>query len=161
MRRGLLKLSHNCDTHPNIVCKLGMYSESGRQPFSGGYVWTTDCCPEKQISVFHGSIFEGSKYPPGTVLKLIYHWACQTPANNILQWVKVSNLVCVLLLLFGIVLLQGLNSQQVSSFYLKNFYTLIRAVCIAWMHEYCPPMGGEGKYVQLGVITLGSSAEVY
>lgn len=44
--------------------------------------------------------------------------------------------------------------------YLKNFFTLIRAVCISWMHENCPPMGGESKYVEIGVITLGSSAEV-
>lgn len=89
MRRGILKLDHFCEPHGRQPFKLGMYSDTNRQPFSGGYVWTSECCPEKQISVFSGSIFEGSKYPPGTVLKLIYHWSCQTPANNILQWVKV------------------------------------------------------------------------
>ncbi|ODN00983.1 Pogo transposable element with ZNF domain [Orchesella cincta] len=135
MRRGLVKLEHKCIYPHHQALKLGMYSDDTRQPFSGGYVWTSECCPERQISIFSGSIFEGSKYPPGTVLKLVYHWSCQTPANNILQWVKIS------------------------SFYLKNFFTLLRAICISYLHEHCPILGGEMKFVEIGVITLGSSAE--
>ena len=38
-----------------------------------------------------GSIFEISNYTPTVILKLIYHWACQTNLPNVAQWVKVDN----------------------------------------------------------------------
>lgn len=90
MQQGLLRLEHRCPLHmtpdrENIKYKLGMYSEGSKQPFSGGYVWITECCPEKQISVFHGSIFESAVYTPGTIMKLIYHWACQTTAQKLVK----------------------------------------------------------------------------
>ena len=94
MQRGLLRLEHKCSLHQSedglpIQYKLGMYSDGNKQPFSGGYVWISECCPDKQISVFQGSIFESSVYPPGTLFKLFYHWSCQTSATNVLLWVKV------------------------------------------------------------------------
>ncbi len=94
MQKGLLRLEHTCALHMTgdnepIKYKLGMYSDGAKQPFSGGYVWISECCPDTQISVFQGSIFESAVYQPGTIIKLIYHWACQTSAPNVLQWVKV------------------------------------------------------------------------
>jgi len=113
---------------------VGMYSDGGKKhPFSGGYVWIPECCSDKQVSVFTGSIFEASVYPPGTLMKLIYHWACQTPAVSVLQWVKVT------------------------SYYLKNFFTLLRSACVAGLHEHAVEMGGKGKYVEIGIITLGTT----
>jgi hypothetical protein len=88
IQKSLLRMDHKCTMH-QAPYKLGMYSDSEKYPYSGGYVFTADCCPDKQLPVFQGSIFEASVYPPGTTMKLIYHWACQTPAPNVLQWVKV------------------------------------------------------------------------
>lgn len=38
---------------------IGMYSDASKFPYSGGYVWISDCCPSRFISVFSGSLFEG------------------------------------------------------------------------------------------------------
>jgi hypothetical protein len=86
-----------------------------------------------EISVFQGSIFEASVYPPGTLMKLMYHWAVQTPAASVLSWVKVK------------------------TYYLKNFLTLLRSACVAGLHEHTPIMGGRGKYIEIGIITLGTT----
>jgi hypothetical protein len=143
LQKGLIPLEHTCPIHKSKY-QLGKYSGDGpipKEPLSGGYVWISSCCPDNgngtggnTISVFQGSIFESALYNPPSIIKLIYHWACQTSAPNVLQWVK-----------------------PVSSYYLKNFYTLLRSVCVAALHEFCPLMGGPGKYVEVGIITLGSA----
>lgn len=69
-----------------------MYSDVTKFPYSGGYVWISECCPTRFVSVFSRSIFEGATFPPSVLLKLIYHWACQTNVQNVVQWVKVTNL---------------------------------------------------------------------
>jgi len=94
MQKGLLRLEQRCETHQNS-CKLAKYSDASKQPFSGGFLWISDCCPDSPVSVYQGSIFEASVYPPGVLFKLIYHWACQTNANNVISWVKVG--ICCLL----------------------------------------------------------------
>ncbi|CAG7837411.1 unnamed protein product [Allacma fusca] len=141
MQKGLLRLEHKCFLHKGedglpVQFKLGMYSDKDKEPFSGGYVWISDCCSGRQIPVYEGSIFDSSHHPPTTLLKLIYHWACQTSAANVLNWCKVSGS------------------------YLKNFYTLLRSVCVGALHELCPKMGGQGKYVEIGIITLGTTLTV-
>lgn len=65
-----------------------MYSDVSKFPYSGGYVWISECCPQRFVSVFSGSIFEGSPHPPLVILKLLYHWACQTNIQNVTQWVS-------------------------------------------------------------------------
>lgn len=67
-----------------------MYSDVSKFPYSGGYVWISECCPTRFVSVFSGSLFEGATHPPSVLLKLIYHWSCQTNVQNVVQWVKVS-----------------------------------------------------------------------
>ncbi|OXA52602.1 uncharacterized protein LOC110850960 [Folsomia candida] len=129
IQKGLIRMDHKCEDHNNPY-KLGMYSDSDKYPHSGGYVFTTDCCLEKQQSVFHGSIFEASVYPPSTTMKLIYHWACQTPAPSVLQ--------CV----------------EVNSYYLKDVYTLLRSACVAALHQNASVMGGRGKHIEVSVVTL-------
>lgn len=104
MQKGLLRLEHKCFLHKGedgqpVQFKLGMYSDKDKEPFSGGYVWISDCCSGRQISVYEGSIFDSSHHPPTTLLKLIYHWACQTSATNVLNWCKVLNVRTVLQLL--------------------------------------------------------------
>lgn len=44
-----------------------------------------------------------------------------------------------------------------SSYYLKNFYTLLRSSCVAALHEFAPIMGGYSKVVEVGIITLGTA----
>lgn len=115
--------------------KLGMYSDQGTFPYSGGYVWISNCCPERYVSVFSGSIFQGAPYTPTVLLKLIYHWACQTNVQNVVSWVKVSNI------------------------YLKNFYTNLRSICTAAVWDKSHKMGGKNSMIQVGVISLGTTSQ--
>lgn len=75
--------------------------------------------------MFSGSIFEGAPHPPSVLLKLIYHWCCQTNVQNVVQWVKVDN------------------------FYVKNFFTHMRSVCVAAVHEKHEKLGGPQKRVEV------------
>ena len=77
------------------------------------------------MQVFSGSIFEGSPHPPSTLLKLMYHWCCQTNVQNVVHWVKVDN------------------------FYVKNFYTNMRTICTAAVHEKYEKMGGKDKTIEV------------
>ncbi|XP_014240525.1 uncharacterized protein LOC106661550 isoform X2 [Cimex lectularius] len=131
LQQQLIKSKQTCRTH-NTPCKLGMYSEASKLPNSGGYVWVSECCPDVLTSVFAGSIFEGAPHPPTLILKLIYHWACQTSVQNVLHWVKVSNI------------------------YVKKMYTFLRSVCVAVVHQHFPILGGPGKIVEVGLISLGT-----
>jgi len=113
--------------------KLGMYSDTKRFPNSGGYVWICETNSNKFVSVFKGSIFEASSHSPTVVLKLIYHWSCQTNINNVIQWVKVDH-------------------------HSVNFYwQLFRSVCVATVQEELTGFGGSGKVVEIGVISLGTT----
>ncbi|XP_065341827.1 uncharacterized protein row [Cloeon dipterum] len=140
IQQGLVRSEQVCSMHRDqygnsIKLKLGMYSDNTKFPFSGGYVWISECCPQKFVSVFSGSLFESSPHPPTVLLKLIYHWCCQTSVNNVVQWVKVDN------------------------FYVKNFYTLVRAVCTAAIHTKLGHIGGIKSYVEVGVISLGTTTQ--
>lgn len=44
--------------------RTGMYSDATKFPYSGGYVWISDCCPSRFVSVFSGSLFEGMEACP-------------------------------------------------------------------------------------------------
>ena len=83
-----------CNKHPNSTAiKLGLYPCSVL-PASGGYVWMVDCCAggRKYVSIYTGSIFALSLkegISATSVLKLIYHWSCQTTITNVENWVKV------------------------------------------------------------------------
>lgn len=95
IQQGLVRSEQFCSLHRDlngtpIKLKLGMYSDNTKFPFSGGYVWISECCPQKFVSVFSGSLFESSPHPPTILLKLVYHWCCQTSVNNVVQWVKAS-----------------------------------------------------------------------
>uniref|UniRef100_A0A6V7M7Z7 C2H2-type domain-containing protein n=1 Tax=Bracon brevicornis TaxID=1563983 RepID=A0A6V7M7Z7_9HYME len=124
---------HNCYPRPKL--KLAMYSDAGTFPYSGGYVWISSCCPDRYVSVFSGSIFQGATHTPAVLLKLIYHWSCQTNVQNVVSWVKVSNT------------------------YVKNFYTNLRSVCTAAIWDKSPIIGGRNKNVQVGVISLGTTSQ--
>lgn len=113
---------------------LGMYSDVSKFPYSGGYVWISECCPTRFVSVFSSSIFEGATFPPSVLLKLIYHWACQTNVQNVVQWVKVDNL------------------------YVKGLFTWLRAICTSAIHQHMGLLGGQGKKVEVGVISLGTTS---
>jgi pogo transposable element with ZNF domain len=88
IQQGLVRSDQGCQIHPGTPLKLGMYSDATKFPYSGGYVWISECCPNRFVSVFSGSLFEGSPHPPSVLLKLIYHWACQTTVHNVVQWVS-------------------------------------------------------------------------
>lgn len=112
-----------------------MYSDATKFPFSGGYVWISDCCPTRFVSVFNGSIFEGSSHAPSLILKLIYHWSCQTNIQNVIQWVSVDNL------------------------YVKSLYSWLRSVCTVALHQHMTMLGGDNKKIEVGVISLGTTTQ--
>ena len=64
--------------------------------------------------VIRGSIFEsvsGESQSPTVMLKLLYHWSCQTNIPNVANWVKVDNKK------------------------IDHFYKLMRSVCVAAVQE--------------------------
>ena len=113
--------------------KLGMYSDSKMFPNSGGYVWLSDDARNRYVSVFKGSLFETIIQPPSVLLKLIYHWVCQTSLNNVLTWVKVDHVT------------------------VDTFYRHMRCICVTTVQEEITNLGGSGKSVELGVISLGTT----
>ncbi|XP_053603160.1 uncharacterized protein row [Plodia interpunctella] len=134
IQQGLVRSEQWCVIHPGNKLKLGMYSDVSKFPYSGGYVWISECCPTRFVSVFSSSIFEGATFPPSVILKLIYHWACQTNVQNVVQWVKVDNL------------------------YVKGLFTWLRAICSSAIHQHLSVLGGPGKKVEVGVISLGTTS---
>ncbi|KAL0895131.1 hypothetical protein ABMA27_013583 [Loxostege sticticalis] len=134
IQQGLVRSEQWCAIHAGNKLKLGMYSDVTKFPYSGGYVWISECCPTRFVSVFSSSIFEGATFPPSVLLKLIYHWACQTNVQNVVQWVKVDNL------------------------YVKGLFTWLRAICTSAIHQHMHLLGGAGKKVEVGVISLGTTS---
>uniref|UniRef100_A0A182NQZ6 C2H2-type domain-containing protein n=1 Tax=Anopheles dirus TaxID=7168 RepID=A0A182NQZ6_9DIPT len=135
IQQGLIKSEQTCQIHNDKLLKLGMYSDTSKFPYSGGYFWISDCCPTRFTSVFHGSLFEGSPHPPSVILKLIYHWACQTNISNVVNWVKVDNM------------------------YLKGLYTLLRSACTLALCRHMKLLGGQRKPIEIGVISLGTTTQ--
>ncbi|XP_050324080.1 uncharacterized protein LOC126755504 [Bactrocera neohumeralis] len=135
IQEGLLKAEQKCANHRSYELKLGVYSDATKFPYTGGYVWISECCPMRFVSVFHGSIFEGAPHPPSCILKLIYHWSCQTNIQNVVQWVKVDNV------------------------YIKGVYTWLRAICTLAVHQKCKKLGGPERFVEVGVISLGTTSQ--
>jgi len=118
--------------------KLGMYSDGKKFPHSGGYVWIQEGAVNKYTSVFKGSIFEMAASPPTVLLKLLYHWSCQTNIPNVAQWVKVDN---------GAI---------------DAFFTACRAICVGAVQEEVIGLGGTTRHqtqgvVEVGVISLGTT----
>ncbi|XP_052746971.1 uncharacterized protein LOC112055572 [Bicyclus anynana] len=134
IQQGLVRSEQRCAVHAGNKLKLGMYSDVSKFPYSGGYVWISECCPTRFVSVFSSSIFEGATFPPSVILKLVYHWACQTNVQNVVQWVKVDNL------------------------YVKGLFTWLRAVCTSAIHNHMGLLGGSGKKIEVGVISLGTTS---
>ena len=136
IQQGLVRSQQECQPQCGISLKLGMYSDVSKFPYSGGYVWISECCnPTRFVSVFNGSIFEGSSKPPSILLKLIYHWSCQTVVQNVVQWVKVDNT------------------------FVKEFYTKLRSICTLALYQHMAYMGGAGRRVEVGVISLGTTTQ--
>lgn len=96
----------------------------------------TKCCDKNFVSIFRDSIFEDAPHAPTVLLKLIYHWACQTTANNVVQWVKVDH---------------G---------YIRSFYAMLRSACTVEIHSSTPVFGLSSKNnrVEVGVISLGTTS---
>ncbi len=82
MQQGLLLSEQFESVGPDGVqkqkLKLAMHSDTAKFPNSGGYVWVNERQQSKFVSVFKGSIFEMNGSSPAVILKLMYHWACQT-----------------------------------------------------------------------------------
>ncbi|KAI5704738.1 hypothetical protein M8J76_002316 [Diaphorina citri] len=92
--KGLIRNYQLCQVHVDklgrqIPYKLGIYPNIQKFPHSGGFVWVSECCPSKWISVYYYSLFEGESHPPITILKLIYHWLFQSQIVQVLNWVAV------------------------------------------------------------------------
>ena len=120
-----------------VKLKLGMYSDGKKFPHSGGYVWIQEGQSNKYTSVFRGSIFESSSssQSPTIILKLLYHWSCQTNLTNIINWVKVDNKK------------------------IDDFFNLVRSVCVTAVQDEVTGLGKlkGGNAVEVGVISLGTT----
>lgn len=55
----------------------------------------------------------------------MYHWACQTTVNNVVQWVKVD------------------------AMYIKFVYTLLRSVCVLAVNSKFGLLGGPHREIQV------------
>ncbi|KAF7269957.1 hypothetical protein GWI33_017047 [Rhynchophorus ferrugineus] len=131
MKLGLLKSGQICPIHNFNDLTLIVDDDSlSRYPDSGGYVWTSECCPQKFMSVFSGSIFETAPHPPTVILRLLYHWACQSHINEITKLVNVNDV------------------------YVKGMYTWLRAVCTIATFSHIKMLGGDNSVVEVGLITL-------
>ena len=122
-----------------VKLKLGMYSDGKRFPNSGGYVWIQEQAAgsTQYTNVYRGSLFEdiiSSGRPPTVLLKLFYHWACQTNIADVVQWVKIDH-------------------RQVAASFRQ-----VRAVCVAAVQSDVVGLGGAGSEVEVGVISLGTTA---
>ena len=138
IQQGLV-LSNQYHRNNKNNLKLYKYMNSKRFPQSGGYVWinriSEGSSAQKQYrSVFSGSVFEGPNHPPTVVLKLLYHWSCQTNIQNVVRWVNVDYITIDL------------------------FYQMFRAVCICSIQEEVVNMGGPGKAVEVGIISLRTTS---
>jgi len=135
IQQGLVRSEQYDKSSGNKVkLKLGMYSDGKRFPNSGGYVWLHEGGVSKFTSVFRGSIFElGTNISPMIVVKLIYHWSCQTNITNVAQWVKVDNSV------------------------VDRIFTVARCIAVAAVQDEVVSLGGPGRVVEVGVISLGTS----
>ncbi|KAI5743522.1 hypothetical protein M8J77_019130 [Diaphorina citri] len=134
--KGLIRNYQLCQVHVDklgrqIPYKLGIYPNIQKFPHSGGFVWVSECCPSKWISVYYYSLFEGESHPPITILKLIYHWLFQSQIVQVLNWVRVD--------------LE----------YLEYFYGLMRAVCISASQEKFARMGGKNERIEVAVLSVG------
>lgn len=47
IQQGLVRSEQMCAIHPSLKLNLGMYSDVSKFPYSGGYVWISDCCPHR------------------------------------------------------------------------------------------------------------------
>ena len=111
--------------------KLRMYSDGKEFPHSGGYVWIQEGAVNKYTSVFKGSIFEMAASPPTVLLKLLYHWSCQTNILNVAQWVQMDNAT------------------------IDAFFTACRAICVGAVQEEVIGLGGTTWHQTQGVVEVG------
>lgn len=56
IQTGIVRSDQYCSLHVNtdmspVKLKLGMYSDVSKFPYSGGYVWISECCPQRFVSV--------------------------------------------------------------------------------------------------------------
>ncbi|XP_076064259.1 uncharacterized protein LOC143038648 isoform X2 [Oratosquilla oratoria] len=142
LAEGLIRSQQYCTTHTypatqaHQKLKLGMFSDPKVLATSGGYVWISECCGKKYVSVYSGSIFGSTpidKVGPTSVLKLIYHWACQTTIPNVETWVKVEKS------------------------FINKMYQYFRAICSVMLQEKVYDFGFDGTKVELGIVSLGTS----
>jgi hypothetical protein len=101
-----------------------------------------DGAGNRHVSVYRGSIFEIGVHAPAVVLKLLYHWSCQTNIPNVAQWVKVDNntidkffthcrAVCTAAVQVLLIYHNVAQWVKVDNNTIDKFFTHCRAVCTA------------------------------
>jgi len=124
------------ENHDNFVLVLAQ--KPMILPSSGGYVWMVDCCnqPRRYVSIYTGSFFAlalKEHVAPTSILKLIYHWSCQTTIVNVENWVKVGKDV------------------------ISRVFNYIRCVCTVVLQDRMYDLGNGGGSVELGIVSLGTT----
>lgn len=142
LSKGLIRTSQSCTVHKvqhtqqPYRLKLGMFSDPKALATSGGYVWISECCGKKYVSVYSGSIFGSTpidKVAPTSVLKLVYHWSCQTSISNVENWVKVEKT------------------------FINKIFQYLRCVCSVMLQDKVYDFGFDATTVELGIVSLGTS----
>jgi hypothetical protein len=138
--KGLLRSTLQCRVHNIIDRQLRKFTKL-RLGSSGDaeYVWIPKCCKDESplrlpVSIFEGTVFEFQPSVPNILTKLIYYWARQDKAEDVVECLRI-------------------DPDE-----MNNFYTLLRSCCVAAVHEFSGLMGGDGNTVELGVITFNSPA---
>ena len=54
IQQGMVRSEQCCLSHVGpdskpVKLKLGMYSDASKFPYSGGYVWISECCPRRFV----------------------------------------------------------------------------------------------------------------
>ena len=135
IQQGLVR-SEQYDTTAagRVKLKLGMYPDGKKFPHTGGYVWIGENNGSRSYtSVFKGSIFESQQQAPTVLLKLLYHWSCQTNIANVANWVKVDHKK------------------------IDEVFQVLRCVCVGAVQDEVVQLGGVRQTVEIGVISLGTT----
>ncbi|KAK3873105.1 hypothetical protein Pcinc_021859 [Petrolisthes cinctipes] len=134
LNEGLLRKTQHCKQHEKPIPMHFMFSETNQSDAGCGYLWYSWNCCKKHLSVYTDSIFELSLTNGVTsvsVLKLIYHWAYQTPFASVKGFVNVD------------------------TSFINLVYKYLRCVCSVVVEGKINNFGINGTTVEISIVNLG------
>ena len=117
---GLIPVSVECP-----ICKTSLSQICFRSPTNPIFRCGKKTCGRKKISVYKGTIFEGSQISPQKVVRIIYYFNCRRTNSDVAQSLGIS--------------------QETA----RSYYDLLRASLFSFCTHYSTKLGGEGTCVHL------------